>query len=171
DESLGQWDKIDEYIAVKTNGNLTKFSAYSMLVDPMTSCGCFECIAAIMPEANGIIIVDRDHQGMTPIGMSFSTLAGQIGGGIQTPGFVGIGKLFISSVKFISADGGIERVVWMPKALKEEVSERLKARLDDIEKPELYDKIATEEDAEDPEALVEFLTKVEHPVLAMAAMF
>jgi acetyl-CoA synthase len=170
DEKLGQWKNINDYIAVKSNGNLTKFSAYSMLVDPMTSCGCFECIAAIMPEANGVIIVDRDHQGMTPIGMKFSTLAGQIGGGVQTPGFVGIGKLYITSPKFISAEGGIERVVWMPKALKEEISDRLKARLAETGRPELYDKIATEEDAEDPEKLVEFLQKVEHPALTMAAM-
>jgi acetyl-CoA synthase len=107
---------------------------------------------------------------MTPIGMKFSTLAGQIGGGIQTPGFVGIGKVYITSPKFISAEGGIERVVWMPKVLKEEITERLKARLEDIGKPELLDKIATEEDAEDPEKLVEFLQKAEHPALAMAAM-
>ena len=171
DPVLGQWKHINEYIAVKSNGNLAKFSAYSMLVDPMTSCGCFECIAAIMPEANGVIIVDRDHQGMTPIGMKFSTLAGQIGGGIQTPGFVGIGKLYITSAKFISAEGGIQRVVWMPKALKEEISDRLKPRLEEIGKPELFDKIATEEDAEEPDALVEFLQKVEHPALTMEAMF
>ena len=170
DPVLGQWENINKYVAVKSNGNLTTFNAYSMLVDPMTSCGCFECIAGIMPEANGVIIVDRDHLGMTPIGMKFSTLAGQIGGGIQTPGFIGIGKVYITSPKFISADGGIERVVWMPKALKEEIAERLKARLEDIGKPELYDKIATEEDAEDPEALVEFLQKAEHPALTMAAM-
>ncbi|GAH79155.1 unnamed protein product, partial [marine sediment metagenome] len=100
DPNLGQWRNINDYINVKSNGNLVKFSAYSMLVDPMTSCGCFECIVAIMPEANGVIIVDRDHQGMTPIGMKFSTLAGQIGGGIQTPGFVGIGKVYITSPKF-----------------------------------------------------------------------
>jgi len=171
DARLGQWDKINDYVAAKTNGNLTKFSAYSMLEDPMTSCGCFECIAGIMPEANGIIIVDRDFQGMTPIGMKFSTLAGQIGGGIQTPGFVGIGKLYITSQKFISAEGGIERVVWMPKSLKEEIGERLKARLETMGKPEFFDKIATEEDAEEPDALVEFLQKVEHPALTMEAMF
>jgi len=170
DPVLGQWKNINDYIAVKSNGNLEKFSAYSMLVDPMTSCGCFECIVGIMPEANGVIIVDRDHQGMTPIGMKFSTLAGQIGGGIQTPGFVGIGKVYITSPKFISADGGIDRVVWMPKALKEEIGERLKARLEEIGKGDLFDKIATEEDATDPETLVEFLQKVEHPALTMEAM-
>ncbi len=171
DADLGQWTNINEYVSAKSNGNLAKFSAYSMLIDPMTSCGCFECIAAIMPESNGIIIVDRDHQGMTPIGMKFSTLAGQIGGGVQTPGFVGIGKLYISSPKFISAEGGIERVVWMPRALKEEIADRLKARLEDIGKPELFDKIATEEDATEPDQLVEYLQKVEHPALTMAAMF
>jgi len=170
DPKLGQWENINKYIAVKSNGNLQKFSAYSMLVDPMTSCGCFECIAAIMPEANGVIIVDRDFQGMTPIGMKFSTLAGQIGGGVQTPGFIGIGKLYITSPKFISAEGGIERVVWMPKALKEEIAERLKARLEEIGKPELFDKIATEEDATEPDQLVEFLQKVEHPALTMESL-
>ena len=170
DPVLGQWENINDYIAVKSNENLTKFSAYSMLIDPMTSCGCFECIVAIMPEANGVIIVDRDHQEMTPIGMKFSTLAGQIGGGVQMPGFIGIGKLYITSPKFISAEGGIERVVWMPKVLKEELSERLKARLEDIGKPELFDMIATEEDAEEPDSLVEFLRKVEHPALTMPAM-
>jgi len=170
DPKLGQWENINKYIAVKSNGNLQKFSAYSMLVDPMTSCGCFECIAAIMPEANGVIIVDRDFQGMTPIGMKFSTLAGQIGGGVQTPGFIGIGKLYITSPKFISAEGGIERVVWMPKALKEEIAERLKARLEEIGKPELFDKIATEEDATEPNELLEFLQKVEHPALTMESL-
>jgi len=170
DPVLGQWKNVNEYVAVKSNGNLKKFSAYSMLVDPMTSCGCFECIAGIMPEANGIIIVDRDHQEMTPIGMKFSTLAGQIGGGIQTPGFVGIGKLYITSAKFISAEGGIERVVWMPKALKAEIADRLRARLEVIGKPELFDMIATEDDATDPETLVAFLAEAGHPAPTMEAM-
>jgi CO dehydrogenase/acetyl-CoA synthase beta subunit len=136
----------------------------------MTSCGCFECIAAIVPEANGIMIVDREFQGMTPIGMKFSTLAGQIGGGTQTPGFVGIGKLYISSAKFISAEGGIERVVWMPKSLEEEIADRVKERLKKIGKEDLFDKIATEENAETAKQLVEFLQKVEHPALALAAL-
>ncbi len=170
DHTLGQWQKVNDYVAVKSNGNLMKFSAYSMLVDPMTSCGCFECVVGIVPEANGVMIVDRDHQGMTPVGMKFSTLAGQIGGGIQTPGFIGIGKLYISSPKFISAEGGTERIVWMPKALKEEVSDRVNARLRDIGKEDFYDKIATEDDAESPDQLVEFLTKVEHPALNMDPM-
>ena len=139
--------------------------------DPMTSCGCFECIAAIVPEANGVLIVDRDFTGMTPVGMTFSTLAGQIGGGIQTPGFTGIGKLYISSPKFISADGGHLRIAWMPKHLKEEVEERLRRQLEKAGMPELFDMIATEEDAEEPEALLAYLEKVKHPALEMDPMF
>lgn len=170
DASKGQWKNINDYINVKSHGNLERFNAYSILEEPMTSCGCFECIAAIIPEANGVMIVDREFQGITPCGMKFSTLAGQIGGGIQTPGFVGIGKLYISSAKFISAEGGIERVVWMSKALKREVEPRVRERLKKIGKEDLFDKIATEEQAETPDKLVEFLTSVEHPALAMTAL-
>jgi acetyl-CoA synthase len=171
DAVKGSWKNINDYIAVKSNGNLQKFNAYSMMEDPMTSCGCFECIAAIVPEANGIMIVDRDFTGMTPVGMTFSTLAGQIGGGIQTPGFVGIGKLYISSPKFISAEGGQKRIVWMTKQLKDEVADRLMTELERQDLVDLFDKIATEEHAEDPEKLLEYLQNVGHPALEMEAMF
>jgi acetyl-CoA synthase len=108
---------------------------------------------------------------MTPIGMTFSTLAGQIGGGVQMPGFTGIGKMYISSPKFISAEGGQKRIVWMSKALKEEISERLKPQLERMGLTDLFEKIATEEEAEDPEKLVEFLQKVGHPALEMESIF
>ena len=170
DPIKGQWKGINDYIAVKSHGNLERFNAYSIIEEPMTSCGCFECIAAIVPEVNGVMIVDRNFLGMTPIGMKFSTLAGQIGGGTQTPGFIGIGKLYISSAKFISAEGGIERLVWMPKALKEEVAERVKERLKKIGKEDLLDKIATEEDADSLDKLVEFLQKAGHSALNMPAL-
>jgi len=171
DEVKGQWQGVNDYLEVASNGNLERFNAYSMMEDPMTSCGCFECITAILPETNGVMIVNREYEGMTPVGMTFSTMAGQIGGGIQTPGFIGMGKLYISSAKYISAEGGLERVVWMPAALKEEIRERLAERLEEIGNPDLLDKIATENDATTSEELLEFLTKVEHPVLAMAPMF
>ncbi|NQT25192.1 CO dehydrogenase/CO-methylating acetyl-CoA synthase complex subunit beta [candidate division KSB1 bacterium] len=171
DARLGQWQNINEYIKVKSNGALQVFNAYSIMEDPMTSCGCFECIAAIVPEANGIMIVDRDYSGMTPIGMKFSTLAGQVGGGMQMPGFTGIGKLYISSPKFISGEGGQQRIVWMPKQLKEEIADRLKVTLEKLGKADLFDKIATEEDAEEPDVLVEYLTKVGHPALEMESLF
>ena len=171
DSIKGQWQNINDYITLKSNGNLQRFNAYSIMEDPMTSCGCFECIAAVVPEANGVMIVDRDFTGMTPIGMTFSTLAGQIGGGVQMPGFTGIGKMYVSSPKFISAEGGHKRIVWMSKQLKDEVSDRLKAYLEKIGLLDLYDKIATEEQAEDPETLVAYLQQNGHPALEMEALF
>jgi len=116
------------------------------------------------------MIVNREYTEMTPIGMSFSTMAGQIGGGRQIPGFIGIGKIYITSEKFISADGGLERVVWMPTALKEEIQDRLEKRLKEIGKPELMGKIATEEDATTSAELVEYLQKVNHPALELEPM-
>jgi acetyl-CoA synthase len=47
------------------------------------------------------------------------------GGGVQTPGFMGHGRHFIASKKFMKAEGGIERIVWMPKELKEDVKDKL----------------------------------------------
>jgi len=171
DPVRGQWRSVNDYIKVKSNNTLSKFNAYSMMEDPMTSCGCFECIAAIVPEANGVMIVDRDYTGMTPVGMTFSTMAGQVGGGLQVPGFIGIGKLYISSGKFISAEGGHKRIVWMTKQLKEEVGERLKERLGKEGINEFFDKIATEEVTEDPDKLLSYLEKIDHPALTMDSMF
>jgi len=171
DPLKGQWKNINEYIDVKSNGNLKKFNAYAIMEEPMTSCGCFECIAAVVPEANGIMIVDRDFTGMTPIGMTFSALAGQVGGGQQIPGFTGIGKLYISSPKFISGEGGHKRIVWMTKQLKEEVAERLQPQLEKEGLADLWGKIATEEEAEMPDDLAEYLAKVGHPALEMESLF
>lgn len=171
DPVKGRWQNINDFVSAKSNGNLKSFNAYSIMEDPMTSCGCFECITAVVPEANGVMIVDREHQGMTPLGMPFSTLAGQIGGGVQMPGFIGMGKVYITSPKFVLGEGGHRRIVWMPKKLKEEVGERLKARLESMGAPELFDKIATEEVATDPEGLVAHLQAVGHPALEMPPLF
>ncbi len=170
DPVKGQWEGVNEYLKVKSHGNLEIFNAYSMLEDPMTSCGCFECVVAVLPETNGVMIVNREFTEMTPVGMTFSTMAGQVGGGIQTPGFIGIGKVYITSKKFISADGGTKRLVWMPAELKEEIKERLEKRLKEIGEPELMEKIATEKDAITSEELLEFLQKKSHPALSMEPM-
>ncbi len=163
----GEWKGINEYLAKASRGNLERLKLYSIVEDPMTSCGCFECIVAILPMANGVMVVDRDFAGMTPVGMTFSTLAGTVGGGIQTPGFLGVGKYFLGSEKFISANGGFARLVWMPKALKEQLRDRLQAQAERIGDPEFLDKIATEEDATTEEEVLEFLTAKNHPALSM----
>ncbi|HID10322.1 MAG TPA: hypothetical protein EYP17_03355 [Candidatus Latescibacteria bacterium] len=133
----------------------------------MTSCGCFECILVIIPEANGFMIVNREYTDMTPCGMRFSTLAGSVGGGSETPGFLGVGRLYVVSRKFISADGGLPRLVWMTKELKEFLADRLRRRCEEIGMPDLVDKIADETVATTSEELLAFLEKVEHPALTM----
>jgi len=169
-EKLGQWQNVNDFVYEKSNKNVNKISMYSLMDSPQTSCGCFECIAAIIPEANGFMIVPRDYSGMTPCGMNFTTLAGSVGGGVQTPGFLGIGRLYIVSKKFISADGGIARIVWMSKELKEGLGEKLKQRCQEIGQPDLLDKIADETQATTSEQLLEFLNKVGHPALNMPAL-
>jgi len=167
DERTGQWDNINEFVRQKSNNTIDNVSMYSLMNGPQSSCGCFECIVAIIPEANGVMVVHRDYAGMTPSGMSFTTLAGSVGGGVQTPGFLGVGKLYLSSKKFISAEGGLERVVWMPKELKEILADKLKARAKEIGKLDLLDKIADESIATTSEELIAFLQKVSHPALNM----
>ncbi len=166
-ERLGQWDSINVFVQQKSNKTIDLVSMYSLMDAPQSSCGCFECIVAIVPEANGVMIVNRDYSGLTPSGMSFTTLAGSVGGGVQTPGFMGVGKLYILSKKFISAEGGLKRVVWMPKELKEMLGEKLKQRAEEINVPELLDKIADETIATSLEELLVYLEKVGHPALSM----
>ncbi|MEK7398763.1 MAG: acetyl-CoA decarbonylase/synthase complex subunit alpha/beta, partial [Candidatus Poribacteria bacterium] len=127
DENYGQWQGVNEYLYNASRSALSSFSAYSMIVDPMTSCGCFECISAILPLTNGIMIVNREFQGMTPSGMKFSTLAGSVGGGLQTPGFIGHSRTYITSRKFILGDGGYKRITWMTTKLKNDIGPILEA--------------------------------------------
>ncbi|MFC1856156.1 CO dehydrogenase/CO-methylating acetyl-CoA synthase complex subunit beta, partial [Thermodesulfobacteriota bacterium] len=171
DAAKGQWSGVNSFIGPATSGAIENFNAYSMMEDPMTSCGCFEAIAVLLPMANGIMVVDRDFSGMTPCGMQFSTLAGSVGGGLQTPGFVGISKLYVASKKFISADGGLPRLTWLPKHLKEFLKDHIIARAEEEGLDDFINKIATEEDGTSEEEVMEFMTKVNHPALSMDPMF
>jgi len=167
DDRTGQWSGINDFVKQASGGNVERMSCYSLMIDPMTSCGCFMCIVAILPMCNGVMIVNREYSGMTPSGMKFSTLAGSIGGGIQMPGFTGIGRNYIISKKFLSAEGGLPRVVWMTKELKEALAEPLKARAEQLGMPDLVDKIADESVGETEDVILEFLTSHEHPALTM----
>jgi acetyl-CoA synthase len=167
DTTKGEWKGVNEFIYQKSNKTLERFHGYSIMSYPETSCGCFECIVAILPEVNGFMIVNREFSGITPSGMTFSTLAGSVGGGTQTPGFMGIGRLYIVSKKFISADGGLKRIVWMTKELKELLGDKLKKRCEEEGVPDLINKIADETQATTSEELSAYLKKVKHPALEM----
>jgi acetyl-CoA synthase len=138
-----------------------------MVTDPMTTCGCCECIAAMLPSCNGVMTVHRDYMGETPCGMKFTTLAGVMGGGASSPGFVGHSKFNITQGKFIVGDGGLARMVWMPKSLKEEIKERIEKRGKELGIPDLYDRIADETVGITEEEILPFLQEKKHPALDM----
>lgn len=170
--TIGQWDRVNAFVVKASGSNIERMSQYSMIVDPMTSCGCFECIAAVLPSTGGIMIVNREFTEMTPCGMKFSTLAGTVGGGQQTPGFIGHSKHYINSKKFIAAEGGIQRIVWMPKMLKEEIKDTFTKRAAELGLGEDFlAKIADETTATTEEEVLEFITRKEHPVAALQPMF
>jgi len=144
---------------------------YSIMENPMTACGCFECIVMVVPEANGVMVVSREDTSMTPAGMTFSTLAGVAGGGLQTPGVMGVGKYYLTSPKFISADGGFKRVVWMSSFLKKSMEDEFKAVAEREGDPDLIDKIADETVCIEVDDLLVYLEEVGHPALTMDMMF
>jgi CO dehydrogenase/CO-methylating acetyl-CoA synthase complex beta subunit len=163
----GEFEGVNRFVKKASHGEVDRCSLYSVMEYPMTCCGCFECIALMLPEVNGIMVVNREFKGLTPSGMSFSTLAGTIGGGAQTPGFAGISKGYILSDRFLQGEGGIERLVWMPAQLKEELRQRLVEKLSKQGKPDLFEKIADETTAASIEDLMVYLETVKHPALTM----
>jgi len=170
DAKLGQWKGVNEFVFKTSRQKIDHYNFYSIINDPMTTCGCCECIAAILPMCNGIMTVNREYTGETPCGMKFTTLAGTIGGGLSTPGFVGHGKYNICQRKFILGDGGLLRMVWMPKILKEEIADRLKARSEEMGVPNLLDMIADETVGITEEEILPFLQEKGHPALTMESM-
>ena len=170
DAVYGEFAGVNRFVKKASHGEVDRVSLYSMIENPMTACGCFECIAAIVPEVNGILIVSREFTGETPLGMTFSTLAGTIGGGAQTPGFIGISKNYILSDRFLAAENGITRVVWMPSSLKEELGDRLRAKLAGQGMVDLFEKIADEVSASTIEDLIVLLERVDHPALGMRSL-
>ena len=163
----GEFEGVNRFVKKASHGEIERCSLYSVMEFPMTCCGCFEAIALMLPEVNGIMVVNREFKGLTPSGMTFSTLAGTIGGGAQTPGFAGISKNYILSDRFLQGEGGIERLVWMPAQLKEELKTRLVPLLAAKGHPDLFDKIADETTAATIEDLTAFLARVGHPALTM----
>jgi acetyl-CoA synthase len=171
DGAKGQWQGVNEFVYIHSHKTLQAFNAYSIIDNPMTSCGCFECISCILPSTNGIMTVYRDYAGMTPSGMKFSTLAGTVGGGVQTPGFIGHSKHYVGSKKFISAEGGAQRIVWINRALKEELQPLLQkiGEREGIEN--FFEMIADETVAITEEEVLDFISKKNHPALSLPALF
>jgi acetyl-CoA synthase len=171
DPVKGYWEGPNQFAEQASHGTVQEVTMYSIMENPMTACGCFECIVMVIPEANGVMVVSREDPSMTPAGMTFSTLAGIAGGGLQTPGVMGVGKYYLTSPKFISADGGFKRVVWMSSFLKQTMAEELKAVVEREGDPDLLDKIADETICIEVDDLLVYLEQVAHPALTMDPMF
>jgi acetyl-CoA synthase len=171
DEDKGYWEGTNSYAESASHGVVSEVAMYSIMENPMTACGCFECIVMLVPEANGVLVVNREDSSMTPVGMTFSTLAGMAGGGIQTPGVMGVGKYYLVSPKFISADGGFKRIVWMSSVLKESMADELRAVAEREGDPDLIGRIADERVATTVEELLAHLEEHNHPALLMDPMF
>ncbi|MDO4617424.1 MAG: acetyl-CoA decarbonylase/synthase complex subunit alpha/beta [Lachnospiraceae bacterium] len=171
DERIGEYEDVNEAVRKFSQGALEDVSLYSIMEKPMTSCGCFECICGIEPFTNGVCIANREYVGGTPLGMTFNELASMTGGGVQTPGFMGHGKHFIASKKFMKAEGGVARIVWLPKDLKEQVRDNLNKTAKELYGIDNFvDMIADETITTDPEELVGYLTEKGHPALTMDPM-
>jgi acetyl-CoA decarbonylase/synthase complex subunit beta len=157
DTVRGEYAGINESAKKRSLGAVSRVYLYSAFSYPHTSCGCFEGIAFYIPEAEGFGIVMRGYNEVTVNGLPFSTMADSTAGGRQVDGFHGISLEYMRSPRFLAADGGYARVVWMPSALKGQIQSFIPA--------ELFGKIATEKDAKTISELVEFLREHLHPVL------
>jgi acetyl-CoA synthase len=171
DGDQGYWEGTNDYAKVGSHGVVEEVAMYSIMENPMTACGCFECIVMLIPEANGVMVVSREDTSMNPSGMTFSTLAGIAGGGMQTPGVMGVGKYYLISPKFISADGGLKRVVWMSSFLKESMGEELRVAAEREGDPDLVNRIADERSVTSVEELLPWLEEKGHPTLTLDPMF
>jgi len=171
DSRKGYWTGTNEYAQAGSHGVVNEVSMYSIMENPMTACGCFECIVMLIPEANGVMVVSRENSSMTPSGMTFSTLAGIAGGGLQTPGVMGVGKYYLISPKFISSDGGFKRIVWMSSYLKESMRDELAVVAEREGDPELIEKIADERNVTSVEELLAWLEEHNHPAMMMDPIF
>jgi acetyl-CoA synthase len=171
DFEKGYWTGTNDYAKVGSHGVVEEVAMYSIMENPMTACGCFECIVMLIPESNGVMIVSREDTSMTPAGMTFSTLAGIAGGGLQTPGVMGVGKYYLISPKFISADGGFKRVVWMSSLLKETMADEFRAVAEREGDPDLINKIADARNATTVDELLAWMEQQNHPALVMDPIF
>jgi acetyl-CoA decarbonylase/synthase complex subunit beta len=158
DAEKGEYSGVNEIVKKKSLGDINRVWLYTAFDYPHTSCGCFEAVAFYIPEVDGFGLVHRSFRGVTVNGLPFSTLADSTAGGRQVDGFHGISIEYMRSPKFLETDGGWNRVVWLPKEVKE--------RIKDFIPKEVVDKVATEEDAQNVDALKAFLKEKDHPVVA-----
>ncbi|HUV54427.1 MAG TPA: CO dehydrogenase/CO-methylating acetyl-CoA synthase complex subunit beta [Candidatus Krumholzibacteriaceae bacterium] len=157
DAVTGEYEGVNQVIRDKSLGEIERVQLYTAFGYPHTSCGCFEGCAFYIPEVDGYGVVHRNYKSETVNGLSFVTISDLTAGGRQVDGFHGLSIEYMRSPKFLQADGGWDRVVWMPK----DIMDRIKQYMP----PEIISKIATEKDVETIDQLKEWLKEKGHPIV------
>jgi acetyl-CoA decarbonylase/synthase complex subunit beta len=157
DTLTGEYEGVNKVIREKSLGEIERVQLYTAFGYPHTSCGCFEGCAFYIPEVDGFGVVHRNFRAETVNGLNFVTISDLTAGGRQVDGFHGLSIEYMRSPKFMQADGGWDRVVWMPTEIKE--------RIKDFIPPEIVEKIATEKDVADLDEFKDWLRERGHPIV------
>jgi acetyl-CoA decarbonylase/synthase complex subunit beta len=157
DAKTGEYEGVNQVIQEKSLGEIERVQLYTTFGYPHTSCGCFEGCAFLIPEVDGFGVVHRNFKGEAVNGLNFVTISDLTAGGKQVDGFHGLSIEYMRSLKFLDADGGWDRVVWMPQDIKE--------RIKDFMPPEIVPMIPTESDVTDLAQLKSWLTEKNHPIV------
>ena len=159
DPEKGEYSGVNEMVKKKSLGEISRVWLYTGFGYPHTSCGCFEAVAFYIPEVDGFGVVHRGYKDVTVNGLPFSTIADSTAGGRQVDGFHGLSVEYMRSPKLLQADGGWNRIVWMPSTIKE--------RVKDFIPKDIIDKIATEGEAKTVDELRKYLETRSHPVVEL----
>jgi acetyl-CoA decarbonylase/synthase complex subunit beta len=156
DPVKGEYEEVNNVIREKSLGEIERVQLYTGFGYPHTSCGCFEGCAFYIPEVDAYGVVHRNYKGQTVNGLDFVTISDLTAGGRQVDGFHGLSIEYMRSPKFMQADGGWDRVVWMPEDIRERIKEYM---------PEdILPKIATENDVSSLDELKTWLRDKDHPI-------
>ncbi|MEA1979284.1 MAG: hypothetical protein U9N80_15450 [Chloroflexota bacterium] len=170
DARLGQWESVNQIVQQESGGAMMAYSLYSLMQDPGSACGDFECITAMLPGCNGVMIVERGYEGMTPSGMNWDMLYELVAAGAPVPGFMGHSKRALHRDKFISAEGGWQRIVWMNHTLREELRPVLETLATEADIYGFVDKISTENEGLTEDEIISSMEACAHPALTMDPM-
>ena len=157
DDVRGEYEGVNKVIKDKSLGEIERVYLYTAFGYPHTSCGCFEGVAFYIPEVDGFGVVHRNYKGETVNGLSFVTISDLTAGGRQVDGFHGLSIEYMRSPRFLQADGGWNRVVWMPAEIRDRIKEYMPQ--------EIIPKIATEADVKSLDELKAFLKTKDHPIV------
>ncbi len=118
DEARGSWEGINNHCRLATFGKTKNLCLYSITEYPPLCSSLCETFALLLPESNGVIVLDRKYRGDTPAGLNFDETMALIQKHGQIPGITGQARNNLLNSSFLKAHGGSKRIAWMPKITK-----------------------------------------------------